>query len=84
MVFPPPSLPPSPPSLPPPSLPPLSGSPSQIVFGIFIAVVYIKLYGYFAPYESDEDDFLQELAQYQVFITLFVALCVQSSTLTTT
>jgi hypothetical protein len=59
---------------------PHSGSPSQIVFGIFIAVVYIKLYGYFAPYENDEDDFLQELAQYQVFITLFVALCVQSST----
>jgi hypothetical protein len=57
------------------------GSPGQIVFGIFIAVLFVKLYGYFAPYKSDENDFLQEVAQYQVFITLFIALLLQSGTL---
>jgi len=31
----------------------------------------MKLYGYYAPYEEDADDVLQEIAQYQVFFTLF-------------
>jgi hypothetical protein len=56
-----------------------TGSPAQIVFGIFVAVVYIKLYAYFLPYKNSEDDFLQELAQYQIFITLFISLLIQSS-----
>ena len=45
--------------------------------GISIAVVYIKLYGYFCPYIKVDDDLLQELAQFQVFITLFISLLIR-------
>ena len=53
------------------------GSASQIVCGIFIAVVYIKLYGYYGPFVNDDDDILQEMAQFQVFITLFISLLIR-------
>jgi hypothetical protein len=53
--------------------------PAQVVFGIFVAVVYMKVYGYFRPYAHDEDDFLQEMAQYLIFITLFIILLIETS-----
>ena len=53
------------------------GSSGQIVCGIFIAVVYIKLYGYYGPFKKDDDDVLQEMAQFQVFITLFISLLIR-------
>ena len=43
----------------------------QIVGSIVMSVVFMKLYGFYAPYEDDSDDMLQEMAQYQVFFTLF-------------
>jgi hypothetical protein len=42
--------------------------------------MYMKLYGYFAPMLEPQDDFLQELAQYQVFFTLFIALLIRTGT----
>jgi hypothetical protein len=54
------------------------GSTAQIIFGILVAVMYMKLYGYFAPMLEPQDDFLQELAQYQVFFTLFIALLLRT------
>jgi hypothetical protein len=53
------------------------GSSGQIVCGIFIALVYIKLYGYYGPFKKDDDDVLQEMAQFQVFITLFISLLIR-------
>jgi hypothetical protein len=50
------------------------------VCGIFIAVVYIKLYGFFCPFKEDDDDILQEMAQFQVFITLFISLLIRDGT----
>ena len=50
------------------------GDNPQIVFGIFIALVYMKLYAYCQPFVRYEDDVLQEMAQYQIFFTLFIAL----------
>jgi len=38
----------------------------QIVFGIFIALLFMKLYAFFQPYIDDRHDELQEIAQYQV------------------
>ena len=35
------------------------GSAEQIVFGIVISLIYIKLYGYYAPFDLDEHDVLQ-------------------------
>jgi hypothetical protein len=55
------------------------GSAAQVVFGILIAVAFMKLYGYFNPLVEDDDDFLQELAQYQVFFTLFIGLLLRDS-----
>lgn len=48
--------------------------------GISIAVVYIKLYGFFSPYKKNDDDILQEMAQFQVFITLFISLLIRLGT----
>lgn len=56
------------------------GSSGQIVWGIFIALVSIKLYGYFAPYKKVDDDVLQEMAQFQVYITLFISLLLRVGT----
>jgi hypothetical protein len=56
----------------------VAGSSTQIVFGIILAVIFIKLYGYYAPYVEDEDDFVQELSQYQIFITLFATLLIKT------
>jgi hypothetical protein len=43
-----------------------TGTAAQVVFGLFISMLFTKLYTYFAPLREDEDDALQELAQYQV------------------
>lgn len=51
----------------------------QIVFGIFIALLFMKLYAFFQPYIDDRHDELQEIAQYQVFFTLFIALLIRTS-----
>ena len=55
----------------------------QVVGAIMMSVVFMKLYGFYAPYDADADDVLQETAQYQVFFTLFrlvniIALCSNS------
>jgi hypothetical protein len=55
-----------------------AGSSTQIIFGIIMAVIFIKLYGHFAPYQSDQDDFIQELSQYQIFITLLATLLIKT------
>jgi hypothetical protein len=36
------------------------------VFGIFIALLFMKLYAFYQPYADDRHDELQEIAQYQV------------------
>lgn len=55
------------------------GSGFQIVIGILIAITFVKLYAFYSPYVDDEDDNLQELAQYQIFFTLFGALIIRAS-----
>jgi hypothetical protein len=59
-----------------------NGSTAQIVFGIFIAIAYMKLYAYFSPFLEGKDNMLQEMAQYQVFLTLFIALLLRDASLT--
>ena len=58
-----------------------TGSAAQVVFGIVVAIVYVKLYGHYQPYELDEHDVMQEVAQYQVFVTLFIALLIRGDLL---
>ena len=53
------------------------GDGGQIVFAVFVSVVSLKVYGTFNPMISPEDSALLELAQYQVFFTLFISLMVR-------
>ena len=57
------------------------GSTGQLVFGILVAIIYVKLYGYFQPYVQNELDIVQEVAQYQVFFTFFIALLIRDDRL---
>ena len=53
------------------------GSNEQVVFMIVIALIYIKLYAFCQPFINYEDDVLQEMSQYQIFFTLFIALLIK-------
>lgn len=50
-----------------------AGSPPQIIAGILIALAFTKLYGLFTPFIRIEFAVLQELAQYQILLTLLAA-----------
>ncbi len=52
-------------------------SSMQIVFSIVITVVFIKLYGYYQPFNDPYVDVDGEYAQYQLFIILFVTLLIK-------
>ena len=58
-----------------------AGSNDQVIFSIVIAVAYMKLYAYFQPFADKKDDMLQEIAQYQIFFTLFIALILRGQLL---
>ena len=58
-----------------------AGSNDQVIFSIVIAVSYMKLYAYFQPFADKKDDMLQEIAQYQIFFTLFIALILRGQLL---
>eukprot|EP01041_Mallomonas_annulata_P001204 gene1204-2339_t len=49
----------------------------QIVFGIVVCIAFVKIYGYYKPYESERTDTLQELAQYQVLLTFIGCLLLE-------
>ena len=46
-------------------------------------MLYIKLYSYYAPFDSSDDDTLAETGQWQIFITFFGALIIQNELLST-
>lgn len=48
------------------------GTSGQVVFGILLAVLYTKIYGYYQPYELQETSVVAELAQYQIFLAFLV------------
>eukprot|EP01041_Mallomonas_annulata_P004483 gene4483-8920_t len=39
----------------------------QLVYGILVQIIFVKVYAFYLPYESDHTDLLQEIAQYQKF-----------------
>jgi hypothetical protein len=57
------------------------GTSGQVVFGILLAVLYTKIYGYYQPYELQETSVVAELAQYQIFFSFFGTLVVQNALL---
>jgi hypothetical protein len=50
---------------------------SQSVIAVLLSIIYIKLYGYYAPYLERSDDILAEMGQYQIFCTFFAVLSIK-------
>jgi hypothetical protein len=57
------------------------GSSSQSVLSVLFSLLFIKMYGYYQPYEADNDDIIAEVGQFQIFFTYFGALILQNSLL---
>jgi hypothetical protein len=58
-----------------------TGSPDQYVFGIFLAFVFLKAYGYCKPYNEDDDMLMADIGQAQIFLTYFCALIISNNLL---
>ena len=57
------------------------GSSPQSVLSVLLSLLFIKMYGYYQPYEADTDDIIAEVGQFQIFFTYFGALILQNSLL---
>jgi hypothetical protein len=58
-----------------------AGTSVQSIFAVLLGLLYIKLYGYYAPYDADSDDILAETGQFQIFFTFLGALIYQNELL---
>jgi hypothetical protein len=54
-----------------------AGTGGQAVLALLLALLYIKLVGYYRPYIEDMDDMEAEVGQYQIFLTFLGALISQ-------
>jgi len=54
----------------------LPGTAYQMVIGILICQLSIKMYSLYKPFVEDDDDFLAEITQWQTFFVLFGALLI--------
>jgi hypothetical protein len=57
------------------------GTSQQNVLSLLLALLYIKLYGYFSPYVDPLAGILAETGQFQIFFTFFGAMIIQNSLL---
>jgi hypothetical protein len=53
------------------------GTSGQVLFAVLLALIYIKMYGYYAPYTKVSDDVLAETGQFQIFLSFLGALVYQ-------
>ena len=51
------------------------------MIGLLVGLLFIKLYGYYAPLTNDDDDAIQETAQYSIFLTLLAALVLKTDSI---
>lgn len=56
------------------------GSIGQIIIGLTVTTLYIKLYSIHSPYLEREDNIFAELAQFQILFVNFAVLAVTSDT----
>jgi hypothetical protein len=54
-----------------------AGTGGQAVLALLLALLYIKLVGYYRPYLEDMDDMEAEVGQFQIFLTFLGALICQ-------
>jgi hypothetical protein len=57
------------------------GTFDQAVLSVLLALLYIKVYGYFNPYDNPNNNVLAEVGQFQIFFTFFGGLIVQANLL---
>ena len=57
------------------------GSSQQSILSVLLALLYIKIYGYFLPYDVPDDNILAEVGQFSIFFTFFGALVIGNSLL---
>jgi hypothetical protein len=53
------------------------GTSAQALLAVLLALLYIKLYGHFAPYLKSADDTVAETGQFQIFLSFLGALVYQ-------
>lgn len=53
------------------------GTAAQAILALLLALFYIKLYGFFRPYEAEVDSLAAEVGQFQIFLTFLGALIIQ-------
>ena len=58
-----------------------AGTSQQAVLALLLAILYIKLYSYFSPYEEAQSSITAEVGQYQILFTFFGALITMDSLL---
>lgn len=58
-----------------------AGTSKQAVLALLLAILYIKLYSYFTPYEADPANITAEIGQYQILFTFLGALITMDSLL---
>lgn len=58
-----------------------SGSSTQVVCGLMLSLMYMKIYAYYQPYSLEESSILAELAQYQIYFSFFGSLIIQNNLL---
>ena len=51
-----------------------AGTAVQAAMSVLICMFSIKVYSFYAPFRSDADDFLQEVAQWQIFMVLLASI----------
>jgi hypothetical protein len=58
-----------------------AGTAAQSLLAVLLGVVYIKVYGYYAPYEQTDDDIIAEVGQFQIYFSFLGALIRQKELL---
>jgi hypothetical protein len=58
------------------------GSALQSVVAVLLAMLFIKLYHHFMPYDLNIDNILAETGQIQIYATFFIALIINNALLT--
>ena len=54
-----------------------SGSVKQVIIACFLCLISLKIFFYYSPFESPEDDVLFEVSTWQLFLILWIGLCLR-------
>ncbi|KAK7242392.1 hypothetical protein SO694_00012452 [Aureococcus anophagefferens] len=52
------------------------GTPAQIIIGLLVALLSVKVYAYYAPFDEDSNDVVAEVAQWELVFVLICSLMI--------